>query len=140
MQRLLLLVLTTLWAAAALADDGSILLHGQQAEVIGTTLRYEPQPHKQTLGCWTNSADAAEWTFTAARSGEYAVEVLQGCGRGQGGSMMQLTVDADRPGRQSLEFVVEETFQTPVSWSGDACRRCAFAAHQAERDCEEGLL
>ncbi|NBS33210.1 MAG: hypothetical protein EBS83_10535 [Planctomycetia bacterium] len=109
MQRLSLLVLTTLWAAAALADDGSILLHGQQAEVIGTTLRYEPQPHKQTLGCWTNSADAAEWTFTAARSGEYAVEVLQGCGRGQGGSMMQLTVDADRPGRQSLAFVVEET-------------------------------
>ncbi|NBP89430.1 MAG: hypothetical protein EBU59_13225, partial [Planctomycetia bacterium] len=109
MQRTILLVFITLWATAGLAADRAIVLHGQQAKVIGSTLRYEPQPHKQTLGCWTNAADAAEWTFTAARSGEYAVEVLQGCGRGQGGSTMQVTVDADRSGSQSLDFVVEET-------------------------------
>ena len=109
MQRFGLLVFTTLWAAAALADDGSILLHGRQAKVTGTTLRYEPQPHKQTLGCWTKADDAAEWAFTVSRPGDYRIEVLQGCGRGQGGSTMLLTVNADGASGQSLDFVVEET-------------------------------
>ena len=32
------------------ADDGSITLHGRDAAVLGTTLRYEPAEKKQTLG------------------------------------------------------------------------------------------
>jgi arylsulfatase A-like enzyme len=108
-ERSALFVLATFLTAAGLADDGVILLHGQQAKVTGTTLRYEPQPHKQTLGCWTKADDAAQWSFTISRPGEYAIEVLQGCGRGQGGSTMLLTVAADGTSEQSLDFVVEET-------------------------------
>jgi|GEM_PF-186381 len=109
MQRMLLLVSTMLLASPVVADDGSITLAGSTAQVLGSTLRYEPQPHKQTLGCWTNAGDAAEWTFAVKQAGPYAIEVLQGCGRGQGGSTMQVCLDAGRTTEQSLTFVVEET-------------------------------
>jgi hypothetical protein len=81
-----------------------ILLHGRDATVRGTTLRYEPAEKKQTLGYWVRPSDAAEWQFTATRPGPYDVEVLQGCGPGQGGSEVLIDV-AD----QEIRFVVEDT-------------------------------
>ena len=91
------------------ADDGSITLHGRDATVFGTTLRYEPAEKKQTLGFWTKASDAAAWTFTVIRPGEFTVEVLQGCGTGQGGSEMMVDVDRGAPSATSLSFVVEDT-------------------------------
>jgi hypothetical protein len=94
----------------AQGDDGTILLHGRDATVRGTALRWEPAEKKQTLGFWTKPSDAAEWSFTVQRSGRFEVEVLQGCGRGQGGSEVAIVVDpsqAEAP--QSLAFVVEDT-------------------------------
>jgi hypothetical protein len=92
------------------ADDGSITLHGRHAAVLGTTLRYEPEEKKQTLGFWTKAEDAAEWTFTVRQAGEFDIEVLQGCGKGQGGSTMAITLDAGREGAAGpIEFVVEDT-------------------------------
>jgi arylsulfatase A-like enzyme len=110
MFRPLLTVLLVLIGATARADDGAILLHGRAAKVHGTTLRYEPEPHKQTLGYWKNVADAAEWTFPVAAAGDFEIEVLQGCGKGYGGSTMLVAVDAGREGEpKPLTFEVEET-------------------------------
>ena len=92
-------------ASAGWADDGSIMLHGREASVRGTSLRYEPEPHKQTLGCWTRAEDAAEWKFTVAQASEFEMEVLQGCGIGQGGSTMAVAVDS----APVIDFIVEET-------------------------------
>ena len=92
------------------AADGIITLHGRDATVLGTTLRYEPAEKKQTLGFWTKAKDAAEWAFTVTTPGDFDVEILQGCGTGQGGSTMIVSVDRDRePAAAPLEFVVEET-------------------------------
>lgn len=91
------------------ADDGVVTLHGRDATVLGTTLRYEPAPNKQTLGFWTRPTDAAAWSFTVRQSGEFTVEVLQGCGGGQGGSEMVVNVDAGRPTAATLEFTVQDT-------------------------------
>ena len=92
------------------AEDGTILLHGRDATVLGTTLRWEPAEKKQTLGFWTRATDRARWTFTVRQPGSFDVEVLQGCGTGQGGSTMTITCDGDRaeppPG---IVFTVEET-------------------------------
>jgi arylsulfatase A-like enzyme len=110
MPRISLSVAIALLAIAARADDGAIVLHGRAATVRGTKLRYEPEPHKQTLGYWTQASDAAEWTFAVSRPGDYEIEVLQGCGAGQGGSVMAVMVDADRGGVPApIEFTVEET-------------------------------
>lgn len=91
------------------ADDGSVTLHGRDATVRGTTLRWEPAEQKQTLGFWTKPGDAAEWTFTLTTPGTFDVEVLQGCGPGQGGSEMTVTVDGGTPAAATLAFTVEET-------------------------------
>jgi hypothetical protein len=92
------------------ADDGVVTLHGRDATVQGTALRYEPAEKKQTLGFWTRPTDAAVWSFTVTRAGTFDVEVLQGCGPGQGGSVMTVAVDAGQPAAFApLEFVVEAT-------------------------------
>ncbi|MFL5340663.1 MAG: sulfatase-like hydrolase/transferase [Gemmataceae bacterium] len=84
--------------------DGTILLHARTAEVHGIQLRFEPLPHKNTLGFWTRPEDWASWEFTVTTPGKFTVEVLQGCGKGQGGSMVEVSL-----GDQKLSFTVEDT-------------------------------
>lgn len=86
------------------AKDGTILLHSRTAEVHGVMLRYEPLPHKTTLGYWVNKDDWASWEFTVGAPGTFTVEVLQGCGKGQGGSEVEVVV-----GEQAFKFTVEDT-------------------------------
>ena len=94
------------------ADDGVVTLHGRDATVQGTVLRYEPAEKKQTLGYWTRPTDAAVWSFTLTQAGMFDVEVLQGCGPEQGGSVMTVAVDAGQPAVQKpLEFTVDFTVE-----------------------------
>lgn len=81
-----------------------IHLEARDARVTGTQLKYEDPPQKDTLGFWVNAGDTAAWTFQAPRAGVYRVTVLQGCGKGNGGSIVSL----DTP-QGSCEFTVEET-------------------------------
>jgi len=83
---------------------GVITMPARSATVTGTQLRYEPLPHKETLGYWVRAADTAAFDFTAVTPGEYAVEVLQGCGKGSGGSEVELSV-----GDSKLTFAVKDT-------------------------------
>lgn len=89
-----------------------IVLHGRDATVHGTCLRYEPAKKKQTLGFWRYKTDKATWVYKVLQAGEYDVEVLQGCGKGQGGSQMGIYVNSgDGIGMtsKSLKFTVEDT-------------------------------
>ena len=98
-------------ARPAQAADGTVTLHGRDATVVGTVLRYEPAEAKQTLGFWTRPTDAAAWTFTVTRPGAFNVEVLQGCGKGQGGSEMDVSFGPVSAGGEAtrLSFTVEDT-------------------------------
>jgi arylsulfatase A-like enzyme len=91
-------------AAKGPSGRGAVLLHARDAKVTGTKLRTEPEPHKDTLGFWTDAADFAEWSFELPADGAFEVEVLQGCGRGSGGAEVEIAV-----GGRSLTFKVEET-------------------------------
>lgn len=86
------------------AADASITLHARTAEVHGVMLRYEPLPHKNTLGFWVQAGDWASWEFTLHKPGKFTVEILQGCGKGQGGSQVELSV-----ANQTVNFTVEDT-------------------------------
>ncbi|MFM8903943.1 MAG: sulfatase-like hydrolase/transferase [Verrucomicrobiota bacterium] len=90
--------------ASKLGSNALIHLEARDAKVSGEKLKYEEPPHKDTLGFWVNTADTASWTFDAPVAGNYRVTVLQGCGKGQGGSTVALDC-----GASSLEFTVEET-------------------------------
>ena len=86
------------------AKDRSISLHASNATVHGSTIRYEPQPHKNTIGYWTKPQDWVSWDFRVNRPGTFLVELTQSCGKGSGGSKYELSV-AD----QKLTDVMPET-------------------------------
>jgi hypothetical protein len=81
-----------------------VILHARDATVRGEKLRYEPEPHKDTLGFWVRAEDRAEWEFEVPAVGAYTVEVLQGCGKGSGGAEVELSAAG-----QAVTFTVEET-------------------------------
>lgn len=83
---------------------GAVILHAKNAKVHGTKLRYEDQPHKDTLGFWVQKDDWAEWTFALPNAGKFDVEVLQACGNGSGGAEVEFAIN-----KQSLTLKVEET-------------------------------
>ena len=84
--------------------DQQIILDAKDAIVHGKLLRYEPQPYKNTVGYWANENDWCEWKLDLKTPGLFDVYLLQGCGRGQGGSEVQITLND-----QKLVFTVEET-------------------------------
>jgi hypothetical protein len=84
--------------------DGSVVLPAHEAMIHGTTVRYEPPAHKNTLGYWTKKEDWVSWEFTLAKPGRFAVEILQGCGKGSGGAQVEVSV-----GEGTLSFAVEDT-------------------------------
>src|SRR6185437_3460120 len=111
------------------AADGSIMLLARSAEPQGVMLRFEPAPHKNTLGYWVRANDWARWEFEVKTPGTFRIEALIGCGPGSGGSEVDFrfvnqprvyvvtetggfqkfqprdlgTVTFDKPGRQVLE-------------------------------------
>jgi hypothetical protein len=89
---------------AEAAADGSILLPAHFAVPHGRLLRYEPQPHKNTVGYWADEADWVEWRFRVSKPGTYAVQLLQGCGKGQGGSTVKIAAAGT-----TLDYTVEDT-------------------------------
>jgi arylsulfatase A-like enzyme len=86
------------------AADGTVTMPAKWATVHGEMLRYEPLPHKNTLGFWVNPKDWASFEFTLETPGTYDVELLVGCGNGSGGSEVLVSV-----GEQRLKFTVEAT-------------------------------
>ncbi|MBM3982690.1 MAG: N-acetylgalactosamine 6-sulfate sulfatase (GALNS) [Planctomycetes bacterium] len=91
--------------------DGVITLPARTAMVYGTMLRYEPLPHKNTLGFWVNKSDYATFDFTVEKEGTYSVEVLQGCGKGSGGAKVVMMVGqpGGPPGGVEVDFLVKDT-------------------------------
>ncbi len=86
------------------AADGIITLPAETADIHGTMLRYEPLPHKNTLGFWVRPQDWASWNFRLQQPGAFTVEILQGCGAGNGGSEVEFSI-----GDQKLSTQVEDT-------------------------------
>lgn len=84
--------------------DGVILLHARDVTIHGTTVRYEPQPNKNTVGYWTKKEDWVSWNFTVDRPAKFDVVALQGCGKGSGGAQVEFIID-----EQKLKMTVQDT-------------------------------
>jgi hypothetical protein len=83
---------------------GAIILHAKDAKVTGKKLRYEDQPHKDTLGFWVDKEDFAEWRLTVPNAGKFDVEILQACGTASAGSEVEIVI-----GKKTLTTKVEAT-------------------------------
>lgn len=81
-----------------------ILLPASAGTPHGKKLRYEPEPHKNVLGYWTEVEDWADWELTVPSDGTYEIEVQCGCGANNGGSVVRLEI-----GNESLQWTVRDT-------------------------------
>ena len=91
------------------AGDGTLTLRCSQGRTAGQKLRFEPQPHKNTIGYWAEAADSVFWPIKISRPGPFNVGVLQGAGK-QGGGIARISLLANNGNIvDSLEFRVERT-------------------------------
>lgn len=86
------------------ATDGKVTLHSKNVTIHGVQVQYEPKPEKNTVGFWTHATDTVSWEFSITKPGKFDVEILQGCGKGQGGSKAVIDVAG-----QQLPLTVEDT-------------------------------
>src|SRR2546423_249789 len=84
--------------------DGTILLLATNAVTHGKNIRYEPQPHKNTIGYWTRADDWVSWDFKVTTPGKFDVMLTQACGKGSGGSEVNFSV-----GEQVIKDLVPDT-------------------------------
>lgn len=84
--------------------DGVILLLATNAVTHGKTIRYESQPHKNTIGYWTKAEDWVSWDFKVVTPGTFDVTLTQACGKGSGGSEVVFAT-----GDQSIRDTVPDT-------------------------------
>ena len=93
------------------AENGEIVIPARTADVRGTMLRYEPMPHKNTIGFWVRAEDWARFEFTVTKPGMFELEALVGCGNGSGGSEVQFEVApaGSTSDPQVLPLTVQET-------------------------------
>ena len=90
--------------------DGSFYLPAHFAATRGEKIRYEPQPYKNTVGYWVGKEDMAAWTIQIDKPGRFNVAVLQGCGKGQGGSTATMSfISPVKDITPTIEFEVVET-------------------------------
>lgn len=86
------------------SKNGAVTLPSHYVITHGKLLRYEPQPHKNTMGYWANADDWAEWHVAISQPAEFKVEILQGCGKGQGGSIVEIEIAGSK-----CQFEIEDT-------------------------------
>lgn len=93
------------------ADNGEIVIPARTADVRGVMLRYEPMPHKNTLGFWVRAEDWARFEFTVTKPGKFELEGLIGCGNGSGGSEVRFEIapSGSDSEPQALSYLVKET-------------------------------
>ncbi len=92
------------WNLIGQGPKGAIQLPASLAEVHGSMLRYEPPPHKNTLGYWVRAEDWAAWDVQVTRPGDFRVVMRYGCGNGSGGSEVDISIAG-----KTLPFAVKET-------------------------------
>lgn len=85
--------------------DGVINLPASHGVTKGKNLRYEPQPHKNTIGYWSMETDTVEWKFATSDATTFEIDILQGCGKGHGGSKVSIQLND----QTAAEFDVRET-------------------------------
>jgi alpha-L-fucosidase len=79
---------------------GILRLNAADADIHGTSARYEHGDGKDNIGFWTNKEDWLSWDVILEKVGNLAVEVVYAAEKGSGGSEYLVTVgERSLPGR-----------------------------------------
>jgi len=80
--------------------DGRIVLGAADAEIHGTTPRYETGGGKDQIGYWANPRDFVSWRFQLKTPGRFTASVTYSCSPGAQGSAFTVAVAGQQlPGR-----------------------------------------
>lgn len=90
------------------AGDGTLTLRCSQGRTVGEKLRFEPQPHKNTIGYWAVASDSVSWPVKISRPGQFNVGLLQGASE-KGGGLARISLLSNAQTVDSLEYNVEVT-------------------------------
>lgn len=82
------------------------MLHAWQAKTFGEKVLFEPQWYRNTVGYWAVETDYATCDLEIDQPGTFSIAMLQGCGKGQGGSDALVTL------RQKDQIIARLPFQT----------------------------
>lgn len=90
------------------AGDGTLTIRCSQGRTVGEKLRFEPQPHKNTIGYWAVASDSVTWPITISSPSAFNVGLLQGAGN-RGGGRARVSLLHNDSVVDSFEFDVEVT-------------------------------
>jgi alpha-L-fucosidase len=79
-------------AATSQAADGSLTLAAVDAEIHGSTARYESGDGKDNVGFWTDAKDFVTWDAVVRKGGAFDVEITYACESASAGSAFTLSV------------------------------------------------
>lgn len=92
----------------AQAGDGTLTLRCGNGRTHGEKLRFEPQPHKNTIGYWAAASDSVSWDVVIDQPGAFNVGALQGAGN-RGGGVARVSLVQDNKVVDFFEFDVQKT-------------------------------
>jgi len=92
--------------------DGRVTLRARDADIHGTTPRYEVGGGKDNIGFWNNPKDYVSWTLEIAKGGEFDVQITYSCAKGAGGSQFTVEVGKEKLVDTSKETGSWGTFKT----------------------------
>ena len=72
--------------------SGVVTLRAVEAEILGSSARYEWGDGKDNIGFWTSQSDQVQWCFELRRAGRYAVDVVYACEDASAGSEFEVRV------------------------------------------------
>jgi len=96
------------------AADGTVALKAIDAEIHGTSAKYEDHGKLDNIGYWVNPKDTVSWEFELKARGAFQVAITYACAKGVGGSTYAITVgDQEVPGKIKdtgswTDFITEE--------------------------------
>jgi len=90
------------------AGDGTLTLRCSQGRTTGEKLRFEPQPHKNTIGYWAVAEDSVSWPITISQPGPFNVGLLQGAAS-NGGGIARISLLKDGKEIESIDDKIMST-------------------------------
>jgi len=115
------------------SDAGVVMLSAADAEVHGSTARYESGAGKDNIGYWSEVGDWVSWSFRIARPGRFRVMLEYACASENGGTF-RLAVDGGevqaqiKPTGSWTAFATLDLGEVEIGEPG----RCALAVKPIE--------
>jgi len=93
-------------------DDGDIRLLASEAQIHGSSPRYEVGGGKDNIGYWGDPEDYVSWELSVDEQSGFQILVTYSCAEGCGGSEYSVLIEKARVGGTTVETGAWDRFET----------------------------